>query len=62
MIENEKGVRKTVTMFGDIIDLLMTEVEDEFDIDVETKLLSLTTKRFKIKPNNVVTSVENIEE
>jgi hypothetical protein len=60
MIENDSKIRKTVSMFGSVIDDLIKDEEDEL-LDFETKVLMSTTKIFTIRPNNTVLSVKNID-
>jgi hypothetical protein len=60
IIENDSKIRKTVSMFGSVIDDLIKDEEDEL-LDFETKVLMSTTKIFTIRPNNTVLSVKNID-
>jgi hypothetical protein len=57
---NVEQFRKTVTVFGDIIKETTCDME-EYGDDIEMKLLSLMSKKFKIK-NNVVVEVNDVEQ
>jgi hypothetical protein len=60
MIEDDKGIKKVVTMFGGVItELIKSDIED--NCDLEMKLLTLATVMFKIRHDNIVPSVKNID-
>ena len=62
MTESEEGVKRTVTMFSDVINRLLSEFDGDGVIDdLETKLLCVNKMKFKVKANNVVVSVDNVD-
>ena len=60
MLANGEGVKKTVTMFSDMIEKVLATSDVEDSEDIETKLLCVNAKEYKLRPNNVVMSVEDV--
>ena len=60
MLANGEGVKKTVTMFSDMIEKVLATSNVEDSEDIETKLLCVNAKEYKLRPNNVVMSVEDV--
>ena len=58
MVEDRSGKKKTISMFSDMIDLLIDDVDD-CDGDVELQLLSSDAKEFEINSKNILISFTN---
>ncbi len=65
MLVDGEGKKRIVSMFGEIVRLLESEVvvddNDDDDVDLEMKLLNVGLKKFEINLQNIVTRVENVD-
>lgn len=59
VLEDDKKRKQTVSMFSEIINLLIDDVDNELG-DVETQLLCADSKEFEINSRNVVTGFATV--